>query len=400
MYFLELFILTFILTYKFMASLTKHPKSQFWTACFSGRDGRQMKRSTKSTDRNQAIQIAVELERVEQQARRGAITTVQLRKVLNDVSERVNGDSLIAPTVADYFADWLNGIEARNSAATLERYQNAVKWFLESLQAKAQKPVSSVTPQDVEKFLNSRLKSGIAPKTAIVDLKIIKSAFHRAESYGTILKNPVAAVRLPKEESSEREVFTHDEVQKLINAAPTLDWQTLIFLGYFVGARLRDCIHMKWEHIHPEEGVIIYHQQKTGKKVIVPMHYHVIEHLKYISTFGTTGFLCPKLASKGTGGKHGLSEGFKRIVVKAGIDPMVVQGKGIRNFTKRTFHSLRHSFNSVLANAGVAEEVRMKLTGHSSKAMNTRYTHLQVAMLKNAVTALPMFGSHTKNAGV
>jgi integrase len=149
---------------------------------------------------------------------------------------------------------------------------------------------------------------------------------------------------------------------------------------------------MKWDNIHPEQGVIIYHQQKTGKKVTVPMHFHVIEHLKYISTFGTTGFLCPKLASKGPGGKHGLSEGFKRIVIKAGLDPMVVKGKGVRNFTKRTFHSLRHSFNSALANAGISEEVRMKLTGHSSKAMNQNYTHLQMATLKNAMTALPLFG--------
>lgn len=378
-----------------MASLTKHPKSQFWTACFSGRDGRQMKRSTKTSDRNQAYEIAIQLERVERQAKQGAVTTVQLRKVLNDISEKVTGDSLIAPTVEEYFKDWLNGVEARNSAATLERYRNATKWFLADLHGKAQKPVTSVTPQDVEKFLNARLKSGIAPKTAIVDLKIIKIAFSRAESYGTILKNPVAAVRLPKEESSERDVFTHEEVQRLINASPSLDWQTLIILGYFVGARLRDCLNLKWENVHPEEGVIIYHQQKTGKKVIVPMHFHVLEHLKYLSTFGTTGFLCPKLASKGTGGKHGLSEAFKRIVIKAGIDPMVVKGKGIRNFTKRTFHSLRHSFNSVLANAGVAEEVRMKLTGHSSKAMNTRYTHMQVAMLKTAVTTLPMFGANT-----
>jgi integrase len=127
------------------------------------------------------------------------------------------------------------------------------------------------------------------------------------------------------------------------------------------------------------------------------MHFHVSEHLKYLSTFGTSGFLCPRLANKGSGGKHGLSEGFKRIVKKAGIDPMTSQGKGTRNFTKRTFHSLRHSFNSALANAGVAEEIRMKLTGHSSKAMNDRYTHLQVAALKNAVTSLPLFGA---SAGV
>ena len=56
-----------------------------------------------------------------------------------------------------------------------------------------------------------------------------------------------------------------------------------------------------------------------------------------------------------------------------------------------TFHSLRRSFNSALANAGLPKEVRMKLTGHSTKAMNEVYTHIQIDTLKNAVGALPLF---------
>jgi integrase len=376
-----------------MASIVRRKKSRFWTACYTNREGRQLKRSTKTTDKRQALQIAMELERVERQANAGAITTIQLRKVLSDVSERINGDSLIAPSVEDYLNDWLKGIGARNRVATIERYGKTKRLFLESLGDKAQKPVTSLTPKDIETFLNERLKTGVAPQTAIIDLKTINTAFRRAEAYGIILKNPVAAVQMPKNNASEREVFTHEEVQKMLNAVPFLEWQTLILFGYFIGARLSDCVHMKWENIHPEQGVIIYHQQKTGKKVTVPMHFHVIEHLKYISAFGTTGLLCPKLSTKGSGGKHGLSEGFKRIVIKAGLDPMEVKGKGIRNFTKRTFHSLRHSFNSALANAGISEEVRMKLTGHSSKAMNQNYTHLQMATLKNAMTALPLFGA-------
>lgn len=48
-----------------------------------------------------------------------------------------------------------------------------------------------------------------------------------------------------------------------------------------------------------------------------------------------------------------------------------------------------------MTNAGVPEEVRMKLTGHSSKTMNNHYTHLQVNTLKNAVTSLPLFGGST-----
>lgn len=376
-----------------MASIVKRKRSRFWTACFTSRDGRQLKRSTKTTDKNQATEIAIELERVERRARQGTLTTTQIKKVLNDVSEKVTGDTLIAPSTEIYLNEWLDGVGARATPATVERYKHSVRLFLEHLGGKAQQPITSITPSDAEGFLNSRLKAGVAPKTAIVDLKTINIAFRRAENYGVILKNPVVAVRPPKEVCSERDVFTQEEVQQLLRAAPTLEWQTLILLGYFIGARLRDCVRMTWENIKPETGVIEYQQQKTGKKVTVPMHYHVIQHLDFLSSFGTNGSLCPKLASKATGGRRGLSEGFKRIVKKAGLDPMTIQGKGIRKFSRRTFHSLRHSFNSALANAGVAEEVRMKLTGHSSKMINTQYTHLQVTTLKNAVTSLPLFDS-------
>ena len=371
-----------------MASITKREKSKYWIACFTNRDDRQLKRSTKTTDRNQAMQIAAELERVETQARQGNLTSMQLRKVLNEVSEKVTGDTLVAPSVTDYLNEWLIGIAARNSVSTHVRYGGSVKLFLEHLKDRAQKPITAITPRDVELYLNWRLKTGVAAQTAILDLKSLNVAFRRAEKFGIILKNPVVAVQLPKAESSEREVFTNEEVEKLLTAAPTLEWQTLILLAYFIGARLRDCIKMKWENVNADNGTIVYEQQKTKKKVVVPMHYHVIEHLKFLSTFGTNGHLSPKLANLGPGGKHGLSEGFNRIVKKAGLDPMDTEGKGVRRFKKRTFHSLRHSFNSALANAGVSEEVRMKLTGHSSKAMNDRYTHLQVATLKNAVTAL------------
>jgi len=392
--FLELFILTFILTY--MASVVKRTKSQYWTACFTSRDGRQLKRSTKTTDKNQATEIAIEFERVERRASQGTLTTTQIKKVLNDVSEKVTGDTLIAEATEVYLTKWLEAVAARSTPATVERYKNSVKLFVKSLGDKAQKPITSVTSQDAENFLNSRLKAGVAPKTAVVDLKTLNVAFRRAENYGIILKNPVVAVRPPKVVCSEREVFTQDEIQKLLAAAPSLEWQTLILLGYFSGARLRDCVRMTWDNIKPDKQVIQYEQMKTGKQVDVPIHFDLLEHLNFLSTFGTTGFLCPKLAGKGTGGRRGLSETFKRVVQKAGLDPMTVKGKGIRQFSRRTFHSLRHSFNSALANAGVAEEVRMKLTGHATPPMNRQYTHLQMDTLTKAVGTLPLFGSSGK----
>jgi len=72
---------------------------------------------------------------------------------------------------------------------------------------------------------------------------------------------------------------------------------------------------------------------------------------------------------------------------------MIVKRKGIRMFSKRSFHALRHSFNSALANAGVPEEVRMKLTGHATPVMNSKYTNLQEKTLKDAVPKMPLFES-------
>jgi integrase len=382
-----------------MASVVRREKSRFWTACFTSRDGRQLKRSTKTEDRNQALEIAIELERVERQASAGSLTTNQLRKVLSDVSEKLNGDALVAPTVEKYLAEWQNCIQARNSKATCERYDHVVRLFNSYLGAKAQRPITALTSADFDGFLNSRLNRGVAPKTATTDFKILKIAFRRAENYGLILKNPAAAVQLPKAESSERSVFTQDEIQKLLTAAPTTDWQTLILLGYFLGARLRDCVQMKWENVHPDKGVISYVQKKTGKCVVVPMHFHLIEHIAYLTKTATGDYLCPTLASKGPGGKHGLSETFKCVMKKANVDTQTVKGKGTRNFSKRTFHSLRHSFNSELANAGVAEEIRMKLTGHSSRQMNQRYTHLDIENLKRAIGNVPMFKTATAASG-
>jgi hypothetical protein len=292
-----------------MASIHKRKKSRFWTASYTSRDGRQLKKSTKTTDKNQATQIAMDWERLERRAAAGNLTSNQIKKVSNELSEKITGDSIIAPATDVYLNEWLEGVRVRSKPATFERYNASVKLFLASLGEKSKKPISSITSRDVETFLNSRLAAKVAPKTAIVDLKIINIVFRKADKFGDIDKNPVAAVRLPKEVSSEREVFTMDEVKKLYGAAPTHEWQTAIYLGYFCGARLSDCVQMKWENIQPEKDLLEYEQKKTGKMVPVPLHTNLIEHLNFISSFGKTGFLCPKLASKGTGGRRGLVPG-------------------------------------------------------------------------------------------
>jgi integrase len=88
-----------------------------------------------------------------------------------------------------------------------------------------------------------------------------------------------------------------------------------------------------------------------------------------------------------------LSKYFKKIMQRAGIEQRVIRERkaesGGRCVNALTFHSLRHTFNSILANAGIPEETRMALTGHTTREMNQRYTHRELAIYREAVSVLP-----------
>ncbi len=42
-----------------------------------------------------------------------------------------------------------------------------------------------------------------------------------------------------------------------------------------------------------------------------------------------------------------------------------------------------------MANAGIPQEMRQRLSGHASKAVNDRYTHAELKTLRKAVESVP-----------
>src|ERR1035438_6541170 len=63
-----------------MASIHQRPRSPYWHASYLGPDGRQILRSTKLTDRQAALGMAIELERASKLARRGELVETQARQ--------------------------------------------------------------------------------------------------------------------------------------------------------------------------------------------------------------------------------------------------------------------------------------------------------------------------------
>jgi len=376
----------------FMASLHRHAsgRSPFWFASYQKPDGKFTLRSTKQTDRHKAMKIALEWEAASRKARAGELTETQCRKVLSDILESTTGETVKSTTTRKYLLGWLGDVESSNSDGTAVRYRGTVERFLVHLGTKADRSLNAVSAQDIKSFMTARRKEGLADASVILDAKSIGVAFNEAKRQGLILQNPVSLIKFPrKPKSAKRRTFTDAEVRMLFDAAEG-DWKTVLALGFYTTMRLSDAANAEVEHVNTVDRTITYWPKKTGDPLVVPLHDALEAHLlKLLKSDRPQKYLCPSLAGKRTGGAHGLSEGFKKIMRHAGISDQMAEGSGKRKFAKLSFHSLRHTANSGLARNDVAQEVRMQVTGHKSASMNARYTHRELEELRGAVNKLP-----------
>ena len=365
-------------------------RSPYWIACYADSTGRRLKKSTRLTNKQKAIEVALSLEHGEHLARSGAFNETRLRELLEQTLERVIG-APVQHYTAETWLHWWHERKAKARPASAERYGQVARDFIRFLGPRASLPLEHIADRDVLAFRTAEIKRGVSNKTANLAVKIISMAFHDALRQGKIKFNPCLGLDALDEVSVEREPFTPDEVRKLLKAA-TGDWQRAIAFGYYTGARLGDVANMLASAIDWNKRLISFTPKKTrrGKKVLrIPLHPELEKQLLKSPGVGNAP-LFPSLAGQDTGGRYGLSAEFAAIMRKAGVHGEVVRhtSNGRGNTTK-SFHSLRHSFNSALANAGVDRELRQVLTGHASERMNEIYTHRELETVRSAIAVIP-----------
>lgn len=390
-----------------MASVRKHPKSPYWIICFTKPNGTRTTRTTKipvaapnrevaKEQKEKALEIAKKVERAGRQAKRDGMTPERARGLMNDILRSAGVEEVDAIITRAYLATWISG---KDGEGTNERYQHVANLFLQHLKKKADGPLSAITYQDVLSWMEARKKERIASKTRLVDAKILNNAFRLAVRLGHIPKNPVEqalAIQPIKAQSSTKGTFTIEQIALLILAAQG-EWKSVVYLGYYTGARLRDCTNVRMSQINFRNNTIMIRHGKTGKLVVTPMHKDLRGHLE-TRCKGLKGddFVNPSLANRKTGGKTGLSRQFADIMKLAAIDQQIQPGQGKRKFSKLSFHSFRHTFNSHMADENVDQEVRMELTGQSRIETNEIYTHREIKKLQEAIDVLPSVSAALK----
>ena len=186
-----------------MASVWKHPESQYWTACFRDQNGKQRRVTTKATDRKKAKAIADALEKAVRTKR----TLRQAQVALDRLHEEIAGQKVSRKSLREFAKDWLETKVPETAPRTHVFYVASISKLISFLGKRALEPLGEITKADVIAYRNHLAKQ-LSPSTANHDLKVTRShnSYHpaRREARGVL-----AGLRPDARRSSRQEIFSH-----------------------------------------------------------------------------------------------------------------------------------------------------------------------------------------------
>lgn len=231
----------------------------------------------------------------------------------------------------------------------------------------------------------------------------LKGIFHVLLGRDAAETNPWNWIARKFSDTRSRRELSTDEVRRIVAAADVEggEWPRLIAVAVYTGLRLGDCCRLRWENVDLAQGVIQVVPSKTkryacGRIVTIPIHDRLLAALESIPRASRSGYVMPDIAEKYEMHRWRITKALGSIFDCAGISQSIMYEGRTRLTPYATFHSLRHSFVSFAANAGVPLVVVQAIVGHTSTAMTRHYYHANEAALRRAVNAIPSFGKDGK----
>jgi integrase len=153
--------------------------------------------------------------------------------------------------------------------------------------------------------------------------------------------------------------------------------------------RLGDCCTLRWGETDLTRGVILKDTRKTGKAVQIPIHAELRALLKQAEGDRPGNMSCPNMPLPISNAIPQSPPESKSILRIADCHRCPRAETENARGVEVGFHSLRHSFVSLCANAGVPLAAVQSIVGHSNPAMTRHYTHMGLEAAQGAIAALP-----------
>jgi len=266
-------------------------------------------------------------------------------------------DRIVKPAVGTTKADKLTRLQVgklHSSLSDTPFQANRVLAVVGSMYAFAGRagivPESTHPARGIDKFKECRRERFLTGE----ELERLGGAIREAETTGipwTVDETKPTAKHLPKAKRSTK-------------IAPSAAAALRLLL--FTGCRLREILHLRWEHVDFERGCLFLPDSKSGRKTVIlnAPALAVLNALERISPYVVPG-------DEPEQPRHDLKRPWGAVTKRAGLI-------GVR------LHDLRHTYASFGAGGGLGLPIIGRLLGHAQMATTARYAHLDNDPLRRA----------------
>lgn len=175
------------------------------------------------------------------------------------------------------------------------------------------------------------------------------------------------------------EVFSAEEIRRLLAAVESLKYKTILSLIYAAGLRAGECVRLKAEDIDSQRMVIRIRQAKGNKDRETILGHHILSLLRqYYKTYKPKSWLFEGFPKTNPLHIRSIQRVFRKAVQKAGIT------KKVRP------HTLRHSFATHLLEQRCPLPAIQGFLGHSNLSTTLIYAHISPKLLSEIENPLDL----------
>lgn len=342
--------------------IVKNNKSSFYQIVYKV-NGKKTSRSTNTRDRADAEKIFEEFQ----------------KSFVDPTQEKI-----ITPTVEDHlslaafkkeYLEFLQPMKSKRYITSIELSFNQLISYCGDISLK------QITTQILDCFISTTFAR--TQRGAHQYYRTLKAAFNKAIEWNYIETNLFTKVKFPRLTKVYPAFITEDDLLIILTNTPYQYLKDIFTVAFYTGMRLGELINMKWKWIDFFKNQITVKCSdefitKSKKERIVPMSEKVksVLTIRYQNSehqFNEVVFYRQegRMLHQET-----ISKQFKDAVRKSDLNDKI------------HFHSLRHSFASLLVQRGVSLYVVKELLGHEDLATTQIYSHLQQQNLRDAVNLL------------
>ncbi len=342
--------------------ISKTKKSPFYQITYEVNG----KRTTKSTKKTTLEEAELELLKFQKSS---SVTKEEI------VTENCSGNKL---SLTEFQSEYLEFIRPTKSSKYIVSINLSFNQFISFCGNRNIEDISTLT---IDKFITvtfARTQRG-----AHQYYRTLKAAFNKALQCNYISVNPFTKVKFPKLSKSYPVFITENELLIIIANTSFQYLKDIFNVAFYTGLRLGELINMKWSWIDFNQNHIVVtcsddFQTKSKKERIIPMSKKVrsilINRIQ-LGLHNNNEFVFYHFKGRKLH-QETISKQFKDAVRKANLNDKI------------HFHTLRHSFASMLVQRGVSLYVVKELLGHEDLSTTQIYSHLQKQNLMDAVNLL------------